>query len=263
MMTKMQYSKLPSEVDDVGDIGVVGDSSNDENDDDNVDIKLENKMRKSKEPNQSENQDKPPLTLLIFLILTGIMLFLVWFRVDYHERNKVTRPKEFLNRQNRKYLKLSSRPTISSPIQVFTPEELFKWDGVNGKKILIAVNHLVFDVSQSKKIYGPGGSYHSFAGIDASPFLIQNSIPKKLKEAPTKIFDLQHLKGDDLISITNWYNFFINKYPIVGTLKGEAQKKIDDVIDCEENHVGGGGARGGAILKDYDLESLRKEFTKK
>lgn len=254
MMTKIQYSKLPSDVCNVGDNG---DSSANSDYEDDVDTKLENKLQKSKEPNHCEKKDKPPLTLLIFLILTGVMLFLVWFRVEYHERNKVTRPKEFLNRQNRKYLQLSSRPTISSPIQVYTPEELFKWDGVNGKKILIAVNHLVFDVSQSKKIYGPGGSYHSFAGIDASPFLVQNSIPKKLKEAPTKIFDLQHLKGDDLISITNWYNFFINKYPIVGTLKGMAQKKIDDVIDGEESHD------GGAILKDYDLGSLRKEFTKK
>lgn len=38
----------------------------------------------------------------------------------------------------------------------FTPEELLEYDGVKNKRVLLAVNSKVFDVTRGKDFYGPG-----------------------------------------------------------------------------------------------------------
>lgn len=38
----------------------------------------------------------------------------------------------------------------------FTPEELVEYDGVKQKRVLLAVNGKVFDVTRGKDFYGPG-----------------------------------------------------------------------------------------------------------
>src|SRR5205814_4778334 len=43
------------------------------------------------------------------------------------------------------------------------------YDGTNPDlPIYLAINGTIFDVSASRHIYGPGGSYHFFAGHDAT-----------------------------------------------------------------------------------------------
>lgn len=50
-----------------------------------------------------------------------------------------------------------------------TIEELAKYDGSDPKlPIYLAVNGTIFDVSAGAHTYGPGGSYHAFAGHDAT-----------------------------------------------------------------------------------------------
>lgn len=50
-----------------------------------------------------------------------------------------------------------------------TPAELVKYDGTDPTlPIYLAVNGTIFDVSAGAHTYGPGGSYHAFAGHDAS-----------------------------------------------------------------------------------------------
>lgn len=50
-----------------------------------------------------------------------------------------------------------------------TLDELAEFDGSDETKpIYIAVNGTIFDVSNGRRIYGPGGSYQWFAGVDAS-----------------------------------------------------------------------------------------------
>lgn len=70
------------------------------------------------------------------------------------------------------------RPWFTKPAEVsryfngpvnLTPAELAKYDGSNPNlPIYLAVNGTIFDVSASAHTYGPGGSYHVFAGHDAS-----------------------------------------------------------------------------------------------
>ena len=50
-----------------------------------------------------------------------------------------------------------------------TPAELARYDGSNPDlPVYLAINGTIFDVSAGRHTYGPGGSYHHFAGRDAS-----------------------------------------------------------------------------------------------
>ncbi|KAJ9664138.1 hypothetical protein H2198_000356 [Neophaeococcomyces mojaviensis] len=70
------------------------------------------------------------------------------------------------------------RPWFTKPAELkqyfrgpvnLTPAELAKYDGSDpGLPIYLAVNGIIFDVSAGSHTYGPGGSYHAFAGHDAS-----------------------------------------------------------------------------------------------
>ncbi|KAK4186231.1 membrane-associated progesterone-binding protein 4 [Podospora australis] len=50
-----------------------------------------------------------------------------------------------------------------------TPAELSLYDGTDPTKpIYLAINWTIYDVSANPRTYGPGGSYHYFAGCDAA-----------------------------------------------------------------------------------------------
>ncbi|KAF2120239.1 hypothetical protein BDV96DRAFT_566913 [Lophiotrema nucula] len=50
-----------------------------------------------------------------------------------------------------------------------TDDQLLAYDGTDpSKPIYVALNGTIYDVSVSPKTYGPGGSYHFFAGRDAA-----------------------------------------------------------------------------------------------
>lgn len=50
-----------------------------------------------------------------------------------------------------------------------TPAQLSAYDGTDETKpIYLAINGTIYDVSANRRTYGPGGSYHFFAGCDAS-----------------------------------------------------------------------------------------------
>ena len=54
--------------------------------------------------------------------------------------------------------------TEPEPTRGFSIEELEKYNGVDNERILIALKGIVYDVTKGKAFYGPGGSYHIFAG---------------------------------------------------------------------------------------------------
>ncbi|KIW18973.1 hypothetical protein PV08_03262 [Exophiala spinifera] len=54
------------------------------------------------------------------------------------------------------------------PLQL-TPDELALYNGSDPKKpIYLAINGTIFDVTEGRRTYGPGGSYEVFAGRDAT-----------------------------------------------------------------------------------------------
>ncbi|KAL2324517.1 hypothetical protein Fmac_023575 [Flemingia macrophylla] len=79
-------------------------------------------------------------------------------------------------------------PPLRPPVQLgeITPEELKAYDGSDPEKpLLMAVKGQIYDVSQSRVFYGPGGPYALFAGKDASRALAKMSFEEKDLTADT------------------------------------------------------------------------------
>ncbi|KKR05718.1 MAG: hypothetical protein UT34_C0002G0225 [candidate division WS6 bacterium GW2011_GWF2_39_15] len=75
-------------------------------------------------------------------------------------------------------------------LSVYKRSDLSKYNGaIKGRPILIGLNGYVYDVTEGKKFYEPGGTYHYLAGKDSSSEL--------------------NLIGGDIIR---------RKYPIVGVI---------------------------------------------
>ncbi|XP_047336726.1 membrane steroid-binding protein 1 [Impatiens glandulifera] len=106
---------------------------------------------------------------------------------------------------------------LPPPVQLgeIDEEELKAYDGSDPKKpLLMAIKAQIYDVSQSRMFYGPGGPYALFAGKDASRALAKMS------------FEVEDLTGDisglgpfELDALQDWEYKFMSKYVKVGTIK--------------------------------------------
>ena len=56
----------------------------------------------------------------------------------------------------------------------FTPNQLSKFNGVNGAKIYLSILGKVYDVSSKPDFYGPGSMYENFSGRDASRLVLES-----------------------------------------------------------------------------------------
>lgn len=101
--------------------------------------------------------------------------------------------------------------------QLFTKEELAKYNGENDKPIYLALLGRVYDVSKGAKHYGPGCSYSYFAGRDASVSFITGEFENFVEEEAD---DVLSLKSSDLLSLHNWQNFYEKDYIFKGKLIG-------------------------------------------
>ena len=87
--------------------------------------------------------------------------------------------------------------------------------------ILMGINGKVIDVSfGGKEMYGKGGPYFLFAGIDASKALAKMSF----KEEDLKSRDLSDLTPEQQKTLADWEKRFIDvkKYPVVGKIVEDA-----------------------------------------
>jgi len=97
----------------------------------------------------------------------------------------------------------------------YTSAALKQYDGTDASKpVFVAVKGTVFDVSNKRDIYGPGGQYHIYAGKDGSRGLALSSLEPA--DATSKYSDL----GDkELKTLDEWFGFFKKRYNIVGTVQ--------------------------------------------
>lgn len=109
----------------------------------------------------------------------------------------------------------STNPQLDPPQnKPFTLQELSSFDGSNpSKPIYVAIKGIVFDVSSKRDVYGPGGSYHVFAGKDGSKGLGLSSL--KVEDA---IPDYSSLKPTELKVLDDWVSFFTKRYNIIGQI---------------------------------------------
>ncbi|KAM7504737.1 hypothetical protein LguiB_003641 [Lonicera macranthoides] len=106
---------------------------------------------------------------------------------------------------------------LPPPVQLgeITEEDLKSYDGADPKKpLLMAIKGQIYDVSQSRMFYGPGGPYALFAGKDASRALAKMSFEDKDLNG-----DLTGLGIFELEALQDWEYKFMSKYVKVGTIK--------------------------------------------
>ncbi|GKU89342.1 hypothetical protein SLEP1_g3491 [Rubroshorea leprosula] len=126
---------------------------------------------------------------------------------------------------------------VPPPVQLgeVTEEELKQYDGSDPKKpLLMAIKGQIYDVSQSRMLYGPGGPCALFAGKDASRALAKMSFEEK-----DLIGDISGLGSFYLEALQDWESEFMSKYVKVGTIKKTVQVIDGDAsgeaVEAKEN----------------------------
>ncbi|KAK7220483.1 hypothetical protein V2G26_008486 [Clonostachys chloroleuca] len=102
-------------------------------------------------------------------------------------------------------------PPKDDPISL---AELAKANGAEGQKCYVAIKGKVYDVT-GNKAYQPGGSYHVFAGKDASRALGKSSVKPEDVSA-----NWQDLPDGEKKVLDDWITFFSKRYNIVGRVEG-------------------------------------------
>lgn len=135
----------------------------------------------------------------------------------------------------------------SGPIYL-TEKELLSYDGSDPQKPLyLAINGTIYDVSNGRRMYGPGGSYNVFAGRDAARGFVtgcfaedQTADLRGLEEMFLPVDDpevdkyfttaeMERMRGEEMAAakerafeaLNHWVKFFANskKYHRVGFVK--------------------------------------------
>ncbi|KAK0741074.1 cytochrome b5-like heme/steroid binding domain-containing protein [Schizothecium vesticola] len=97
---------------------------------------------------------------------------------------------------------------------IISIEELSKANGEPGNKCYVAIKGIVYDVT-GNKAYQPGGSYHVFAGKDASGALAKTST-----KAEDVTSEWKHLDDKEKGVLNDWVTFFSKRYNVVGKVEG-------------------------------------------
>lgn len=134
---------------------------------------------RQRKPNGSASQRTGPATTAVEVedasspVITVLDIFRIIFALL-----AVTAGASYYLTSGESYIFGLPRPWFTKPAEIrqyfrgpvnLTPAELVKYDGSDPKlPIYLAVNGTIFDVSAGAHTYGPGGSYHAFAGHDAT-----------------------------------------------------------------------------------------------
>ncbi|XP_057959604.1 probable steroid-binding protein 3 [Malania oleifera] len=94
----------------------------------------------------------------------------------------------------------------------FTADQLKQYDGSDpSKPIYMAVKERVFDVTNGRSFYGPGGPYVMFAGNNAT-----RALAKMSKNEEDICASLDGLSEKEIGVLNDWEKKFEAKYPVVG-----------------------------------------------
>ena len=122
------------------------------------------------------------------------------------------------------------------PPRDFTAKQLREFDGKDeDTPLYVAVKGDVFDVSEARSFYGPGGGYALFAGRDASKCLATMSLEEVDLDQP--IDGLNHGEREHL---DEWHFKFkeLKGYPIVGRLAQPPSTKVISRAELLERGTG-------------------------
>ncbi|KAL3521519.1 hypothetical protein ACH5RR_019668 [Cinchona calisaya] len=148
-----------------------------------------------------------PATFFTVVALGLALYYMVSGLFGSSDQGHHARPREFEEQME----------PLPPPVQLgeVTEGELKQYDGADPMKpLLMAIKGQIYDVSQSRIFYGPGGPYHLFAGKDASRALAKMSFEEKDLNG-----DLSGLGVFELEALQDWEYKFMSKYVKVGSVK--------------------------------------------
>ena len=109
----------------------------------------------------------------------------------------------------------------------FNLRDLGRWTGVDDGPILLSVDGLVFDVTDGREFYAPGGSYNALVGCDATRLLAKGLLEQESaseRKAPLSVGERQQLM--------EWKEHFDFKYgPALGPLDMQDEEASHKDID--------------------------------
>jgi len=106
--------------------------------------------------------------------------------------------------------------------KIFSKEELIKYDGSDPQlPIYLAIMGKVFDVTDGRKHYAPGGGYSYFAGRDASRSFVNGCFTMDCPDG------YDGLNEEQLKGVQDWVDFYDKhaKYFFVGYTQEHEDKK--------------------------------------
>lgn len=109
------------------------------------------------------------------------------------------------------------------PPRNFTAEQLLEFDGTKDKKtgedkpVYLSVNGQVFDVSDGRDFYGPGGPYEKFAGRECGVALAKMSFDTEHLDDLEGCKDLPPIEKNELEGWIDKFTYY-RPYPIMGRL---------------------------------------------
>ncbi|KAJ8511142.1 hypothetical protein OPV22_001576 [Ensete ventricosum] len=145
---------------------------------------------------------------------------------------------------------------LAPPVQLgeVTEEELRAYDGSDPKKpLLMAIKGQIYDVTQSRMFYGPGGPYALFAGKDASRALAKMSF-----EPVDLTGDISGLGPFELDALQDWEYKFMSKYVKVGTIK----KTVPVTVETDDRTTSEVTERSAEITDGIDRQVEHSAGTK-
>lgn len=98
----------------------------------------------------------------------------------------------------------------------FTIQQLREFNGEDDKPIYVGLVGDVYDVTQARNYYGPGATYHLFAGRDSSRAMAKLSFEEVDLSNP----DISRINPFEKDALDDWVHKFkyYKQYPIVGRL---------------------------------------------
>jgi len=145
------------------------------------------------EPDPTEEREVGVVGLLKFLLYLTIVVLLAGKFFTGH----------FLWEYDGKWAQLKTY--MPSDQRLFSEGYLATFDGSDlSKPLYLAIDSDVYDVSSNRRTYGPGGSYHLMAGIDAARSFGTGCF------AVHRTHDLRGLTESEMKSVQHWKDFFAN-----------------------------------------------------
>uniref|UniRef100_A0A1A9VXK8 Cytochrome b5 heme-binding domain-containing protein n=1 Tax=Glossina austeni TaxID=7395 RepID=A0A1A9VXK8_GLOAU len=131
---------------------------------------------------------------------------------------------------------------------LFSKEQLNEFNGMGGHPIYLALLGRVYDVTRDEKHYGPGSSYHFFAGRDASVAFITADFKNDAEDEADNVLAL---KSPGISSLINWEKFYKSKYIYKGKVIGRFYNESGHRTKYENQFR--------AMAKEAEFDNFNKE----